>query len=275
VLPESGSGSARVVYTAVNPVEASQFVVSLDRFVALPRAIEIRVDGEIVLARQQMRSEVVRFPRATGKIWEVILTYGQPLRILEMYIDTGARQVSDTLRFLVQPGDEYYIYTNADRAVNSSEFSLGELPNLFDDRGVVKGALTISEDNPSYLVADVDGDEIPDLQDNCVLIANADQKDVDENGRGDACDDFDRDGLINSEDNCQDDPNRRQEDEDGDGIGDVCDDEESRVTEKYPWLPWLGMAFAVLVIGVLFFLMLKQKPDENQEEAGEGESPQV
>lgn len=48
-------------------------------------------------------------------------------------------------------------------------------------------------------------------------------------------------------------------------IGDVCDKEESRVTEKYPWLPMAGIGFAGLVLAVLFTItaqsMFKNKPE--------------
>ncbi len=93
----------------------------------------------------------------------------------------------------------------------------------------------------------------------CVQTANVDQKDIDGNGRGDVCDDYDRDGLITIKDNCPSDPNRNQIDTDGDGLGDVCDKEESRLTEKNPWLPWAGMGFAAVVLVLLITLMLRPK----------------
>ncbi len=52
--------------------------------------------------------------------------------------------------------------------------------------------------------------------------------------------------------NCESEPNRNQMDTDGDGIGDACDTEESRLTEKYTWLPWVGMGLAGIVILILF-----------------------
>jgi hypothetical protein len=60
-------------------------------------------------------------------------------------------------------------------------------------------------------VPDTDGDQVPDTEDNCVLVPNTDQNDSDGDGDGDACD------------NCPAEPNPGQEDCDSDGVGDVCD----------------------------------------------------
>jgi hypothetical protein len=148
------------------------------------------------------------------------------------------------------------VYFNPDR---ETDISLGEAGNLRDDKEVKRIQNYSTLVNSIYQEADIDRDSIPDRLDNCVKVANADQEDIDGNGRGDVCDDFDRDGVINSEDNCPDKPNKRQKDTDNDGIGDECDSEESRITEKYPWLPWTGMGLVMLVIGGLFIKTLREK----------------
>ena len=77
------------------------------------------------------------------------------------------------------------------------------------------------------------------------------------------CQDFDRDGVPNVRDNCPDAPNVSQADADSDGIGNVCDGEESRLTEKYAWIPWVGIGFAAAVIFVLFGLSVRAKLPED------------
>jgi hypothetical protein len=74
---------------------------------------------------------------------------------------------------------------------------------------------------------DPDLDMLADDQDNCPLVANADQADNDTDGDGDACDDDDdNDTVVDASDNCPFDSNTDQADNDGDGAGDVCDDDD-------------------------------------------------
>ncbi|WP_242521559.1 thrombospondin type 3 repeat-containing protein [Motiliproteus sp. SC1-56] len=71
---------------------------------------------------------------------------------------------------------------------------------------------------------DQDSDGVPDVTDNCPLVANPDQIDIDGDGAGDSCDvDDDGDGVEDTQDNCPQDPNPAQSDADLDGIGDACD----------------------------------------------------
>ena len=256
-LPESTQGTARITVTSQVPITSSALTLLLDDHVALPSSIEIRARTEsgerIVVAPQKMLQQSVRFPETTAAEWRITVTFGQQLRIAELrLVQEDATQASEqAIRFLAQPKHTYRIYLDPDRRV---VLSLGEAGNLSADEDVLVLAPVSPQRNPGYVPADVDADGIPDVTDNCVSVANTDQEDIDGNGRGDVCDDFDKDGHINSEDNCPDEPNRWQEDTDGDAIGDVCDEEESRLTERYAWIPWVGIGLAALVLIVLLFL---------------------
>ncbi|MGC6417515.1 MAG: amidohydrolase family protein [Bradymonadia bacterium] len=88
--------------------------------------------------------------------------------------------------------------------------------------------------------ADLDGDDVPNDQDNCPDTFNPTQDDLDADGRGDACDtcpwseqecpcirptgiDIDADGIPADLDNCPNRSNADQMDADSDGRGDFCD----------------------------------------------------
>src|SRR5262245_22705532 len=66
-------------------------------------------------------------------------------------------------------------------------------------------------DAPDVGNGDQDGDGVLDGMDNCVAVANADQRDHDADGRGDACD------------HCPHLASVTDPDTDGDGVGDACD----------------------------------------------------
>jgi hypothetical protein len=168
--------------------------------------------------------------------------------------------ISRGVRFLAQAGQSYQIYFDADRYVRPIQKESGD---LFTDKGVITLAAPAPVMNPAYTPADADADGIPDLTDNCVSIANPDQKDSDGNGRGDACEDYDRDSIVNAKDNCSDVPNVAQTDTDADGVGDACDTLDNRVTERLPWLPWAGIGFAGIVLLGLFVLAFKYKKVES------------
>lgn len=73
------------------------------------------------------------------------------------------------------------------------------------------------------LAPDTDGDGKRNTLDNCPMIFNPDQRDMDNDGFGDICDDdADSDGVPNLTDNCVIDSNPDQADFDNDGYGDAC-----------------------------------------------------
>ena len=85
----------------------------------------------------------------------------------------GPDELTDrSLRFLAQPNHSYQIYFNADRSVTIPTSEAGNLAGASDIRRI---AAVPTKNNSAYIPADVDGDGIQDLRDNCVSIANPDQ----------------------------------------------------------------------------------------------------
>lgn len=239
-------------------IDTDSLTLYLDKFVALPEAVEISamVGGQekIILGKSKPLSSVLNFPRTKASEFKISLYYVQPLRIRELqFIDHnsgGVAESRDSVRFLAQPGKKYEVFFDLDRYVRIES---GEMPNLRQDEEIILASKISSGKNTFYEKADSDGDGVADEGDNCVGIKNSDQADLNHNGRGDACDDFDRDGIINSADNCPDIPNRNQTDEDADGAGDICDQSDDRVLQDQKWFP-LAVIFLVFVVVGLIFL---------------------
>lgn len=269
VLPTNTQGQTQINISSDSPITSSSLTVLLDNNVALPNTIEIWavVDGQnrIVVAEREMDKNTIQFPKTTSDNWQIKFTYGQPLRISELSLsqDNANKSNSNSVRFLAQPESTYRIYFDPDRKVTPP---VGESGNLANAKDVLLVESIPTQINSYYVIADIDDDGVADINDNCVSLSNPDQQDVNNNGRGDVCDDFDQDSLINEKDNCPNNPNRDQIDTDSDGIGDVCDEEESRITEQHKWIPWIGIGFAGLVLIILFVLTARSKPLEKQEE---------
>lgn len=258
LLPEDAPGQVQITLSSSNPITSSVLAVLLDNNVALPSSLEIRafVDGQnrIIVANKTMNQQTVSFPQTTSNRWQITFDYSQPLRISELRLnqDNASKSGANAIRFLAQPGHSYRVYFDPDR---SAKAPVGEAGNLASAQEVlVIIPASLPQNNFDYVAADTDNDGVPDVRDNCVSVSNPDQQDVNGNGRGDQCDDFDQDGVINSKDNCPNNPNQDQKDTDSDGLGDVCDKLESRITERQPWIPWVGIGFAVVVLIALFVL---------------------
>ncbi|MBT4917681.1 hypothetical protein HON58_04560 [Candidatus Peregrinibacteria bacterium] len=252
-------GAAYIVFETNRKVELSSFSFYLDKNVALPYSINVEafIGGEwkTALSNGYMSYYDINFPAYTSDKWRIDFWHSQPLRIKELSPYNEDESISfggHEITFLAKPDMEYLLYADA---ANFASVSYEERPSLSLDKDdiVVTAELDKGDENDTFVEPDVDEDGVADYKDNCVNVSNEDQTDLDENDKGDACEDHDRDGIMNSTDNCPEETNQYQRDDDGDGIGDACDGEESRVTEKLPWLPWLALILAAGVIGVIFY----------------------
>jgi hypothetical protein len=261
-IQNDGKGfiSFEVVFS--QPISSDSIAIYLEKYSALPDFVTIKaISGgkeKIVIFEQSLRSTLINFPKNTAERWKIELSYSQPLRISEIEIKDAdvILQNQNKFRFIAQPGGNYALYADPDRVIS---LNFGEMPNLSGDDGVLFVEGVKLNKNPAYVESDIDGDKIPDLADNCPSFPNPKQDDVDGNKRGDACEDYDKDGVINANDNCPNKANYAQVDTDMDKIGDVCDGEESRPTEKYPWMVWVGIGFAFVVFLGLLFVVAKSK----------------
>jgi len=260
---DKDEGSAFVVLESDDAIASSSLRLSLDNNVALPHTIGLSalVDGswKTVVATKRLESTVLSFPETTAKEWRIEFGHGQPLVLREISLNesSDSQKTGIEIRWLAREGEGYKLYTNARSYPNISTSEAGKLSG--EDLEIIEVDLGESENNVLFKEPDYDDDGVVDLMDNCVTVSNIDQEDIDDNGRGDACEDFDGDGVVNSKDNCPDHPNRYQKDEDDDGIGNECDGEESRITEKNPWISWLAMGIAALVIIVILVQTVRKK----------------
>ncbi len=254
---ETEGGTATLTFEAEESVVSDSVHLQVPTHVALPRRIAVYAeheDGreEVLVAMRTLEQPLLYFPETRAKAFKVTFEYSQPLRIAEMkLLTTRDRAVTHSFAFLAEPGESYRMYFNPDRPFTYSG-PHGREP--WDAERIFTVASPEVVANPTYVPADSDADGVPDHRDNCATTPNADQLDTDGNGRGDACDDFDLDGHATLRDNCPDVPNIYQTDTDGDGVGDECDDEESRLTERNPWVPWVGMGAAASLVLALFAL---------------------
>lgn len=272
-IPDDINSGTTLTLTAPRPVTASEIDLTLARNVTVPTIVSLIAvlpSGErlTVIAPRAANDRTITFPETTADTWEITFVHEQLLRIseIELVQEGSPTEIIRSLRFLAQPNMTYRVYADADRPVSADTTEANDL----SDRNVVNGRIANLKPNPIYVPADVDGDGVIDQEDNCPNHANESQQDLDDNGIGDTCEDFDRDGVVNDTDNCPNTPNRHQEDSDGDGVGDECDDEESRLTEKYGWLPWVGIGVAAGVI-LLLFVVVARRPEDTVLEDGEND----
>lgn len=110
---------------------------------------------------------------------------------------------------------------------DQADFDEDELGDACDPCRVAPGSCeSIDADNDGICFPAGAAPLCGPVADNCPLVANADQRDTDQDGVGDACndeDDIDGDEYSSALDNCPAIANPDQRDIDDDGIGDACD----------------------------------------------------
>lgn len=256
-VPTDGSKTTTTfIYSSDQVIISSSVRIALASNAFQPERVTVQVANppskvlDLVASEVSFNNGVISFPQTVASEWHITFTHTQPLRIADLLVvpSNSIQAEYQALRFLARPGMTYQMYWQTD---GQTTMPYREYIDLESDSGVLRISAPPSYANPRYQKPDSDSDGVLDTDDNCPRISNADQTDVNTNGMGDACEDFDRDGYINSRDNCPNDPNARQTDTDADGFGDVCDPEESRLTERLWWLPWMGI---VVGFGVVFFI---------------------
>jgi len=261
---DADKGNAFIELKAEKAIVSDSITLSLDNYVALPHTIAIQAmvknNWKTVVAETQLDETIVRFPETVASQWRIEFKHAQPLRLRELTVNDlseTAQKLGTEVRWLAQPGMAYAIYADARSYIHVPTTEAGQLSGKDIKPTVVELGAPVA--NPDFREPDKDSDGVIDLVDNCVALSNPDQKDIDGNGRGDACEDFDGDGILNSHDNCPDQPNVAQADADNDGIGDVCDKAESRLTEQNPWISWAVMGFAALLVAGIAIQTVKGK----------------
>lgn len=250
-------GSIAIKYAKPLLTDSITFKTTSDSY--MPTAFTLTIDGKRIL--NTIDGGSARFPRMTAQNIEIQFEYTQPIRFTEVGVGFNKDEKALTsVRFVYQPGQTYTLYTDSPLG---REFIPSPVVNLYAKQAEIEASLDESHKNPLYKERDTDSDNVIDSIDNCPRQANSDQMDGNGNGVGDTCDDYDYDSVPTFNDNCPTVANPDQMDSDKDSIGDMCDKEESRVTEKYPWLPWTVFAGVFLIIGVMVYEVMKMKREKS------------
>lgn len=249
------------------PIKASSILFQYDSMsnTFYSYTIEAKINGawNNIYTDKNDSPNIATFPEITSDSWRIRFEYNRMIRLSEIQFKKSGVQgsIPSSIRFLGLPDTSYVLYYGGSVGV-IADGEVGDFTN-------VKSVAHPTSYGPrievsGFISKDTDSDSIPDITDNCVNVPNSDQLDIDTNGIGDICEDWDLDHTANNIDNCPKVYNPDQKDIDHDGIGDACDSVESRLTESKPWIPWVGIAFAALVIIVLSVFTEKKKDLEGE-----------
>jgi thrombospondin type 3 repeat protein len=162
----------------------------------------------------------------------------EPTRITihgELRASGGAVLASETVPFIVQPQTSGCQMVTLGMGGAGRDGSVADAPDLIDAEEFPDACQLGCTDAPGVPDAvenldgspgDMDGDLVPDADDNCPTIYNPDQNDEDGDGPGDRCD------------NCPVHANNDQNDSDLDLVGDACDphNNDPAWTDTIQWM---------------------------------------
>jgi hypothetical protein len=168
---------------------------------------------------------------ATGNITEVPVNPGLPVDAGDYLAGDGSTGTT----FNCSPGTgataTFHLYLPP--LVNDEPFRTRTTQNTCE----ILVQATIEPDADAALLGDEsqdtddDNDGVPDASDNCSLVANPSQSNLDGDALGDACDpDDDNDTVADTADNCPVATNASQSNVDGDALGDACDPDDDNDT---------------------------------------------
>ncbi len=254
-LVTSGVQKGKITIEYAKPLETDTLTFSTTEDSYIPTAFSLVIDGKRIL--NTMEGGSAHFPRMTAQVVEIEFEYTQPIRFTEVGVGFNKEEKSmGVVRFVYLQGMSYKLYLDSTtRRENISTPSV----DLFAKKVEKEISLGESYKNQFYKDRDTDNDGVIDSIDNCPSQSNSDQKDSNSNNIGDMCDDYDYDGISTYYDNCPEIANPDQLDTDKDKKGDMCDKEESRFTEKYPWITWVVFFGVFIAIVTMIYEVIKMK----------------
>lgn len=247
--------------------------LSADTLSPLKITIEAQLSPEgewkKIVNNQPYRS-YIKFPAITPTAIKVIYESPNLLHISEFKPMTPEIESykKNKIIFYGREGQSLILWSDPDfgqdqipvSPTTSNSYKIDQATPIFD--------LPANQANPIYN-PDFDKDGLIDSQDLCPKSYDPENTDLDNNQRGDVCEDPDQDGITSEYDNCPFEVNRDQSDQDADGVGDVCDKEESRYTEQSNY--WMKISFGVMILA-LFFLIIRSALKKEEAPAEENES---
>jgi hypothetical protein len=243
-------GKIKIVYAKPLMTDTVVFRTTSDSY--MPQAFTLMIDGKAVL--NTISGDSAHFPKMEATTVEIEFTYDQPIRFTE--VGVGLNTEEDVSSVVYQPNTKYILYTDSPLGKENTPVPAIDLFAKPAEQEITLLGMT---SNGLYKERDTDGDGVINSVDNCPMQPNPDQKDSNSNGIGDVCDDYDYDGVPTYLDNCPMVANPDQIDTDKDGIGDACDKEESRITEKYAWIPWVVFVGVFLAVGGMGYEVIRNK----------------